>query len=130
MKSVTKKTKWFEEWFDSPYYHVLYKDRDEKEAKDFILNLIHYLKPKQGSFFIDVACGKGRHSLFLNNLGYRVDGFDLSPNSIDAAKINESESLHFYINDIRKPLNVNKYDYAFNLFTSFGYFDDESDDCS
>ena len=48
MKSETKKTKWFEEWFDSPYYHVLYKDRDEKEAKDFILNLINSTTQRMG----------------------------------------------------------------------------------
>ncbi len=123
----TQNPEWYEEWFDSPYYHILYKNRDDKEAKEFILNLIRYLNPKPDSFFVDVACGKGRHSFFLNSLGYAVDGFDLSKNSIDTAKINESENLHFYVNDIRTPLKVNKYNYAFNLFTSFGYFDDESD---
>ena len=123
----SEKGEWFETWFDSPYYHVLYKNRDYKEAQDFISNLINYLDPTKSSFFLDVACGKGRHSMYINKLGFNVDGFDLSVNSINNAKKNESNSLHFYENDIRNPLKINYYDYAFNLFTSFGYFEEEQD---
>ena len=118
---------WFEEWFDSPYYHVLYKDRDNKEAQQFISNLITYLKPTKLDLFLDVACGKGRHSIFIEQLGYQIDGFDLSENSIAIAKKQENKNLRFYVNDIRIPLKLNHYDFALNLFTSFGYFDKESD---
>ncbi|NQX98132.1 MAG: hypothetical protein HRT73_09675, partial [Flavobacteriales bacterium] len=45
MKKNSENSEWFEDWFDSPYYHILYKNRDDKEAKDFISNLINYLKP-------------------------------------------------------------------------------------
>lgn len=121
------KSDWFVDWFNSPYYHVLYKNRDEKEAKTFISNLIKHLRPKDGSVFLDVACGKGRHSLYIENLGFVVDGFDLSENNISEAKSYESENLKFYVNDIRTPLKVNEYDFAFNLFTSFGYFDNYQD---
>jgi len=128
MKGNTKQnTEWFEEWFDSPYYHILYKNRDIKEAQNLIHNLIDFLKPSTDSLFLDVACGKGRHSLYLNKLGFKVDGFDLSKNSIEMAKENESERLRFYVNDIRKPLKISHYNYAFNLFTSFGYFENEKD---
>ena len=27
---------WFKEWFNSPYYHKLYFEHDEKEATAFI----------------------------------------------------------------------------------------------
>ena len=128
MKSISKKKKeWFEEWFDSKFYHILYKDRDDNEAKKFIDNLINYLAPKKNDFFCDVACGKGRHSIYINKLGYNVDGFDLSTNSIEHAKKFELENLHFFKNDIRETLKRDSYDFAFNLFTSFGYFEDESD---
>ena len=39
---------WFAHWFDSPYYHTLYKNRDEKEAELFIDNLVKYLGLKKG----------------------------------------------------------------------------------
>jgi SAM-dependent methyltransferase len=126
-RNIKKKAEWFEEWFDSPYYHILYKNRDNKEAENFITNLINFLKPSEESFFLDVACGKGRHSVYINKLGYKVDGFDLSENSIQIAKELENDSLHFFTNDIRKPLKLKAYDYAFNLFTSFGYFDENED---
>jgi SAM-dependent methyltransferase len=128
MEKVNKKnTEWFKDWFDSPFYHILYKNRDHKEAQTFITNLISLLKPNKNDLFVDVACGKGRHSMFLNSRGDTVDGFDLSENSIADAKLKENNTLHFFTNDIREPLKSNHYDFAFNLFTSFGYFDDEDE---
>ncbi|NBY24868.1 MAG: SAM-dependent methyltransferase, partial [Chitinophagaceae bacterium] len=53
---------WFSEWFNSPYYHLLYSHRDEEEAKEFINRLIDHLRPKQESRMLDVGCGRGRHS--------------------------------------------------------------------
>lgn len=121
------KSKWFEEWFDSHYYHLLYKNRDYAEAEHFITNLLTYLTPKPNFKMLDIACGKGRHAIYINKQGYCTDAFDLSENSILEAKKDESNSLKFYINDIREPLKLNYYDCAFNLFTSFGYFTDEDD---
>ena len=57
---------WFTNWFDSPYYHILYKNRDEKEAQVFIDNLIEKLQLKKSSKLIDIACGKGRHASYFN----------------------------------------------------------------
>jgi SAM-dependent methyltransferase len=128
MKNTPKENKeWFEDWFDSKFYHILYKDRNDSEAKKFIDNLIYFLTPNKNDSFCDVACGKGRHSIYINKLGYLIDGFDLSENSILEAKGNESQNLRFYVNDIRIPLKKDNYNFAFNLFTSFGYFENESD---
>lgn len=113
---------WFKDWFDSDYYHLLYQHRDEQEALDFIRALIAYLKPIPGSRMVDVACGKGRHSKALADMGFDVTGIDLSASSIDEAKKDESDSLHFYQHDMRLPFCINYFDYAFNFFTSFGYF--------
>ena len=85
-REINNDTEWFESWFDSPFYHQLYKDRDNHEAESFISNLITYLTPKKNSLFLDAACGKGRHSLYINKSGYKIDGFDLSENSIEIAK--------------------------------------------
>ena len=64
-----KKQEWFESWFDTSYYHTLYSKRDENEAKEFIVNLVEFLKIDPKSKVLDLACGKGRHSLTLNELG-------------------------------------------------------------
>jgi len=121
---MEKKTEWFQDWFDTSYYHTLYNHRNEDEARFFMKNLIAFLQLKQGDKILDLPCGKGRHALFLNEQGFDVVGADLSVNSIIAAKNKENQSLHFYNHDMRNPLKGN-YDAIFNLFTSFGYFNDE-----
>lgn len=113
---------WYKDWFSSPYYHLLYKNRSEEEAFAFIDTLIQYLKPQPNSTMLDVACGKGRHSKALAEMGFDVTGIDLSFNSIEEAKQDEHDHLHFYRHDMRLPFWINYFDYAFNFFTSFGYF--------
>lgn len=113
---------WFKNWFNSPYYHLLYFNRDETEAAAFINKLIEYLKPPPAAAMLDVACGKGRHSMQLASLGYDTTGIDLSEESIEEALKMEMEKLHFYQHDMRLPFWINYFDYAFNFFTSFGYF--------
>lgn len=119
---------WFETWFDTPYYHILYKNHDFTEAQAFIKNLMEVLNLKEGSNVIDLACGKGRHSVFLNKLGFNVLGLDLSKESINYDKQYENDTLNFLVHDMRNPIDGEKVDAVLNLFTSFGYFDDESDD--
>lgn len=117
---------WFVSWFDTPYYHILYKDRNYREAQIFMDNLTHYLNLPEHAKVLDLACGKGRHSIYLNQLGFTVLGVDLSEKSIETANKNANKTLHFQIHDMREPLNE-KFDAVFNLFTSFGYFDTDED---
>jgi len=119
---------WFETWFDTPYYHILYKNHDYKEAEDFLLKLIAELRLPEHSKIIDLACGKGRHSVFLNKMGFDVLGLDLSEQSINFDKEYQNSSLKFRVHDMRNPIEGEKTDAIFNLFTSFGYFDNEEDD--
>lgn len=119
---------WFEEWFDSPYYHLLYANRSESEAESFIGKIVRHLQMPAGSTVLDVACGKGRHSKTLAKLGFEVCGIDLSVNSIAEAKQSENEHLHFAVWDMRKVYKRNCFDYVVNLFSSFGYFDTPEED--
>ena len=84
---TTPTKQWYASWFDTPYYHILYKDRDHSEAQVFMDNLTNYLNIPEGGKILDLACGKGRHSVYLNSLGYNVTGIDLSEKSIDYAKL-------------------------------------------
>ena len=121
------KTDWFTSWFDTPFYHILYKDRDDTDARIFMQNITSFLELKANTHILDLACGKGRHSVFLNSLGYKVTGADLSENSIEFANTFANQNLSFVEHDMRNPL-VNKYNAIFNLFTSFGYFEDDNED--
>ena len=118
---------WFSEWFNTRYYHILYKNRNNDEAKVFMQNLVSFLKLPKNNSILDLACGKGRHSIFLNTLGYHVIGADLSENSIDYANQFANSTLKFIVQDMRKPFSI-KVDAVFNMFTSFGYFDNDNDD--
>ncbi len=118
---------WFSTWFDSPYYHILYKDRDQTEAQDFIHTLISHFQVKPPSKILDLACGKGRHALYLSKLGYEVTGIDLSKASISHAKQFETDLLHFEVHDMRMVYQLATFDYVLNLFTSFGYFDTDEE---
>ena len=117
---------WFASWFDTPYYHILYKDRDYEEAQQFMDNLTHYLNLPEDAKILDLACGKGRHSIYLNSLGFDVTGSDLSENSIKEASKDANDTLHFKVHDMRDSFEE-KYDAIFNLFTSFGYFENDAD---
>lgn len=116
---------WFESWFDSYYYHILYKHRDHCEAKSFIDKLCSFLNIRENAHVLDLACGKGRHAIQLNEKGFVVTGLDLSEQSIIHAQDFENERLEFYIHDMRKPFRSNYYDFVFNFFSSFGYFDSD-----
>lgn len=122
---------WFKTWFNTPYYHLLYQNRDYAEAENFISKLVSYLEIPENSEIIDLACGKGRHSIFLNELGYSVLGLDLSEESIAHNKQFEKLEipyLKFEVHDMRESIDHHPVDVVVNLFTSFGYFESDEED--
>jgi SAM-dependent methyltransferase len=118
---------WFTEWFNTPYYHMLYKHRDEAEAELFIRNITRFLNLDKSTHVLDLACGKGRHALFFSQLGFKVKGLDLSINSIETARKNSNDRLDYAVHDMREVYSKDTFDAIFNLFTSFGYFDAKDD---
>jgi SAM-dependent methyltransferase len=137
--------KWYASWFDTPYYHILYRDRDYLEAGQFMKSLTSQLQLQSQAQILDLACGRGRHSIFLNRLGYNVTGVDLSESSIAfaKAKLSHIKSGNLELGELGTgPVTLDRIDFAvhnmtesfpatfdaiFNLFTSFGYFDDPAD---
>ena len=111
-------------WFNSDYYHILYKNRDKKEAEFFINNLIKKLKIKKKSKILDLACGIGRHSFYLNKKGMNVIGIDNSENNIKKAKKLENKFLKFKKKEMTEDYGQ-VFDFIFNLFTSIGYINEK-----
>ncbi|KQC33084.1 methyltransferase [Nonlabens sp. YIK11] len=145
MSETNDQTTWYSSWFDTPYYHILYRDRDYIEAGHFMKRLTQRLELDQQAHILDLACGRGRHSIFLNRLGYRVTGVDLSESSIAFAKAKldhiksgnlelgelgtgkvQLDRIQFAVHNMTQPY-PEKFDAIFNLFTSFGYFDNPDD---
>tara|TARA_B110000444_G_C18843634_1_gene600493 strand:- start:2456 stop:3187 length:732 start_codon:yes stop_codon:yes gene_type:complete len=121
------KKDWFIDWFNTEYYHILYQNRNETEASNFIDKLCNHLNMKDGNKVLDLACGKGRHTIHLAKKGYISTGIDLSEHSIAKAKELMVDGAHFALHDMRHVYKSNHFDYVFNLFTSFGYFNNTRD---
>ncbi|NJL15744.1 MAG: class I SAM-dependent methyltransferase [Microscillaceae bacterium] len=119
---------WYSQWFNSTYYHILYQDRDYAEAQFFIDQLIARLQFAPQHRLLDLACGKGRHAIYLHEQGFEVLGVDLSPQNIAFARQFENERLQFRVQDMREVFAPESFDFVLNLFTSFGYFEAAEDD--
>src|SRR5947207_11134807 len=106
---------WFRSWFDSPYYHILYDNRNDDEAKFFIDNLLKHFSFTTKTKILDAGCGRGRHAVYLNKKGFNVTGFDLSKSNIEHNKKSECKTLHFFVHDMRNVFRENNFECVLNL---------------
>ncbi|MBN1428672.1 MAG: class I SAM-dependent methyltransferase [Anaerolineae bacterium] len=80
---------------------------------------------------LDLPCGVGRHSLAFAYMGCQVTGVDRTSLYLDEALRRTQEAglnIEFVQADMREFVRPESYDLAINLFTSFGYFEDQADD--
>jgi SAM-dependent methyltransferase len=121
---------WYKEWFNDEEYLSVYSHRDNAEAQKLIDLILQVNKPFQKSKILDLACGNGRHSIELAKKGFCITGVDLSEMLLNEAKKNRDLlglKIDFIQADMRN-LNIFEYfDGAINLFTSFGYFEEDID---
>lgn len=127
------KEEWFKKWFSNNYYLELYKHRDDKEAIDLINLIQRSIRPDYNSKVLDVCCGAGRHSIEFAKRGFDVTGFDLSKFLIGEAnkhkKLLKEKNIKvkFLIKDMRDFNFKNSFDLILNIFSSFGYFENDED---
>ena len=121
---------WYKKWFDTPYYHILYKNRNFDEAGGFLDSIIKFLNVEPDAKILDLACGKGRHAIYLNKKGFDVTGIDLSEKNINNLNHRKSDTLRFHRKDMRESVQKDHFDLILNLFTSFGYFESDDDNQS
>lgn len=128
--ATKSKTEWWETLFDEKYLKTYVDIVTPELTKQQITFLLKRLQLKKGAEILDLACGHGRHAIELAKRGYKVTGLDFSKHFIDIAKKDAKErgiKVNFVRGDMRDLSFVNKFDAITNMFTSFGYFDDESD---
>lgn len=121
---------WYEDWFGSDAYALVYDHRDEEEAQQMIDLLEDAVAPNPGARVLDVGCGRGRHARELSRRGYEVAGIDLSEDAIAEARARAQEEnldATFEVGDMREPVCDACFDGVVNLFTAFGYFDDDAE---
>ena len=80
---------------------------------------------------VDLCCGPGRMTLEFARRGFDVLGVDITASYLEKARkdsVHESLTVEFTKKDIRAFKRKAAFDVAVNLYNSFGYFDDPSDD--
>lgn len=120
---------WYKKWFGKEYID-LYTHRNEHEAREFITTLEDTLSLKPGQRILDLCCGSGRYALELARRGFKVTGLDLSEELIHYAEKKSKEldvSVEFLVRDMRDIPYTNHFDGIINMFTSFGYFESDSE---
>ena len=121
---------WYEGWFGSDAYDLVYDHRDETEAEQLVDLVEQEVTPDPNAHIIDVGCGRGRHARIFARRGYRVTGVDLSEEAIAEARERtrqEGLDVTFKQGDMRDPLCEGCADGVVNLFTTFGYFEDDAE---
>jgi SAM-dependent methyltransferase len=124
---------WYEDWFDADAYELVYEERDLEEAERLADLIERTVRAAPGADVLDVGTGRGRHARVLARRGYRVTGLDLSAHAVATARARaKAEGLTpaqalFVQGDMRLPHFQARFDGVTNLFTSFGYFDDDAD---
>ena len=118
-------TEWFEEWFGEEYLQ-LYPHRDDAEAARAVALLAEATGFAPGWRVLDVACGAGRHARAFRAAGARCFGVDLSATLLRLARsVTDAPLVRA---DMRAlPVRPGSMDLAVNLFTSFGYFERETE---
>lgn len=120
-------TQWFDEAFRSDYL-TLYKHRSDEQAASEVNWLMKLLAPSRGTAVLDLCCGNGRHSVAMATHGLEVIGVDRSLDLLMTASARANEGPRWVAGDMRALPFGQAFDLITNLFSSFGYFDDPSDD--
>jgi SAM-dependent methyltransferase len=116
---------WYTKSFGDDYL-IVYKHRDMQGAYEEVRRMMEWLELAEGSEVLDLCCGMGRHSMALTDFGFRVTGVDLSEVLLsEARRLDTKEEVVWVRGDMREVPLEGPFDAVVNLFTSFGYFDDD-----
>ena len=121
-------TEWFEEWFNTDEYLDVYRHRNNAEAKELVKLILRFVDIPVKADVLDLACGTGRHSIIFAKNGFKVTAVDLSEKLLNVAKNTAEDNevkIDFIKSDIRSFFIDKQFDLVINLFTSFGYFNDD-----
>lgn len=122
-----------EQWslfFNEAYFPLYAPFLPPEKATQEVEDLVDLLHLSANSSVLDLGCGYGRHALLLATYGYRVVGLDRSERLLHLAQ-QEAEAqrvrVHWVHGDMRAIPFENEFDAVLNLFSSFGYFEQEEE---
>ncbi len=123
---------WYEddEFWETMSSKIFSKDHWDRAPKE-VEKIISLLEIAQDAYILDLCCGPGRHSLEFARRGYKILGVDRTLKYLEKARNqvkNEGLNAEFLQADMRNFCKPNTFDIILNLFTSFGYFENQEDD--
>jgi len=127
----TAETPWHDrDDFWETYESLIFTGKTLAAAPQDVEQAIAMLKLEPGARICDLCCGVGRHSLELARRGFQVTGVDRTERYLDQAKAKadaEGLDIEFVHQDARNFRRPDSFDAVINLYTSFGYFEEPSE---
>lgn len=122
---------WYEdEDFWREMYDYMFPAEKFSAAEEQVSQILS-LTAFEGGPILDLCCGPGRHAIEFARRGYRVTGVDGTRFLLDQAKERATESgqqVEWIQQDMREFVRPNAFGLVVNLWTSFGYFENDADD--
>lgn len=121
---------WWQSFFDETTGQIMFYEEAWQRAEQSCDALVSLLGLAPGAKILDLACGPGRFALPLAKRGFRVVGLDICEVYLEQARAKAKEhglQIEFVHGDMRAVPFENEFDAVINLFTSFGYFEQEED---
>lgn len=123
---------WYVKAYDEHYYQVYGDEFTPEQTRAEVDGVIALLSLTPGARVLDLCCGFGRHSLELARRGYEVTGLDASPDLLRHARESaqaEKLDVTWIEADMRHiPAPSRPYEAVVNLFSAFGFFDDDREE--
>jgi cyclopropane fatty-acyl-phospholipid synthase-like methyltransferase len=121
---------WYEGFFENDWLEQIALGIPAEQTAEQADFLVEKLGLAEGDRVLDLACGHGRIALELARRGYRVTGLDLSPRSLRFARESAERAgleIDWIEADMREIPTGAEFDAIVNVFTAFGYFEDEGE---
>jgi ubiquinone/menaquinone biosynthesis C-methylase UbiE len=114
-----------------PWYHTFfgrdYARFDDHPDTALEVSFLRELLPEEGCSVLDMACGAARHTAPLSRAGYRITGLDRSEALLNRAR-KKKGPFNLVRGDVQQvPLPDKSFDAIISIFSSIGYFEDETD---
>jgi ubiquinone/menaquinone biosynthesis C-methylase UbiE len=119
---------WFKQLYTNDFIEVVgFPSPEQTELETTFVKQVLKLPPH--SKILDLCCGYGRHTYSLSKTGdYKITGVDLSDDYLKIAKRKFSTpDIDYFKGDMRNLSFEDCFDAVINLFTSFGFFENDDE---
>lgn len=121
-------------WFQNEglwvgFSEMMFSDKRAERARG-VVRSSPLFRHEPGTQILDLCCGPGIYLVPLAEAGYAVTGVDLSPGMVEQARQRRNAAdvaAEIIEDDMLTYVRPDAYDVIVNMFSSFGYFEDDAD---